>query len=165
MANIGAFSDVVFSVSNYRVYTFDKYRRKSAHRYEEHKMLARENVLESLGNDTEEITLEIMMLKAAGVDPAAQVLKLRQLMQNAEPDYLILGANVINASKFVITDIDEQVISWDGYGQPVVSKVKVTFKAYGERGDEIVTRITGGASSGNRFWSNVLSIARAIFKF
>lgn len=165
MANIGAFSDVVFSVSNYRVFTFDKYHRKSAHRYEEHKMLAREPVLESVGNDVEEITLEIMMLKAAGIDPAAQVLKLRQLMQNAEPDYLILGANVINASKFVITDIDEQVLHWDGYGQAVNSKVKVTFKAYGERGDEIVSRIKGGDNSKNRFWSNVLSIAKSILKF
>lgn len=127
-------------------------------------MLARENVLESLGNDTEEITLEIMMLKAAGVDPAAQVLKLRQLMNNAEPDYLILGATVINASKFVITDVDEQVISWDGYGQPVVSKVKVTFKQYGERGDEIVNRITSGAGKPNRFWSAVGNIVKSLLK-
>lgn len=95
MANIGAFSEVVFSVSNYRIFTFDKYRRKSGHRYEEHKMLTRENVLESVGQESEEISLEIMMLKSAGIDPALQVLKLRELLKSGEADYLILGANVI----------------------------------------------------------------------
>lgn len=124
---IGAFHNVVFEVSSHKVLTFDNYKRETSHNYAEHKILNAKPKLESVGKKLLEVSLEILLHGNLGVDVNSELSKLRELVENAEVDYLIIGEEVIG--KFVIEDMSEDVETWNG-GKPLVVKASVKFKEY-----------------------------------
>ena len=135
MARFGSFHELVFEVSSFRILTFTDYKRKTAHRYVKHEIHNYKPKLESVGNDLEEVELTIKFMVSLGVDPAAEVEKLRKMVQNAVADYLIIGTSVIGESPFVIKEISEEVNAWDGAGKILASTVKVVFNEYVIVGD------------------------------
>lgn len=136
MARFGAWGkDFVFEVSSFRILTFSGYKRKTAHRYVKHEIMNYKPKLESVGNDLEEVELTIKFMKTLGVDPAAEVEKLRKMLIAAECNYLIIGTEVIGNCLFVLEEISETVDTWDGAGKILASTVNVKFKEYAVVGD------------------------------
>jgi hypothetical protein len=57
------------------------------------------------------------------------------MCNEAEVNYLIIGAEVIGNCLFVIEDVSESVETWGGAGQIISSTVTVKFKEYATVGD------------------------------
>ena len=91
---IGAFADLVFEVSTYKVLTYDDYKRESKARYARHELINQTTALEYLGRDLEEISFKMTFTRTLGVDPEAETEKARQLCLDGVADYLILGNEV-----------------------------------------------------------------------
>ena len=135
MARIGAFGEILFEVSSFRVLTFDGYKRKTAHKYATHEVHNRVSILESVGMEPEEISLEILLHNGLGVNPAEELERLREMCRAGQPNYLIIGAEAINGTQFVITELSEDVKVWSAVGTINEAKVQVKFKEYAERGN------------------------------
>ena len=135
MARFGAWGDLVFEVSSFRILTFDNYKRKTSHRYVKHDIFNYKPKLESVGNDLEEVELKIKFMTSLGVNPAVEIEKLRAMCRNAETNYLIIGTEVIGGCLFVVDEISEEVESWSGTGEIISSTVNVKFKEYVVVGD------------------------------
>lgn len=132
---IGAFGDVVFEVSALKVMTFDEFKRETKAKYASHEIIGRPAVLEFVGRELEEISLTIKLVSALGVNPAEEALKLREICQSGEPNFLIIGNTVYGENEFVITDISESIIRWTGGGEIMTNQLEVKFKEYVPRGD------------------------------
>lgn len=135
MARFGAWGDLVFEVSSFRILTFDNYKRKTSHRYAKHEIMNYKPKLESVGNDLEEVELQIKFMTSLGVNPIDEMEKLRAMCRSAEVNYLIIGTTVIGDCLFVLEEISEQVDTWDGTGNILASTVNVKFKEYAVVGD------------------------------
>lgn len=135
MARIGAFGDLLFEVSYFKILSFDKWQRTTKHRYATHNIMNYKPKLESVGKDLETISLEILFHTGLGVDPRTETEKLRTMCNNGEVNYLIVGAEVIGNCLFVIEEVSEAVEHWSGTGQILTSRVTVKFKEYASAGD------------------------------
>lgn len=132
---IGAFGNLVFEVSYNKILTFDKYQRTTKHRYQKHDIINYTPKLESLGRELEEISLEIYFNRALNVNPKEEIQKLRQMCNNAEVNYLIIGGEVIGGCLWVIEEVSENPEHFGGGGQILTSRVNVQFKEYEPVGD------------------------------
>lgn len=112
--------------------TFDDYKRKTAHKFATHDVHNHVSVLESVGREPEEISMTILFHVSLGVDPAEEAEKLREMCRNGEPNYLIIGSEAINGSRFVITEISEDANVWSGVGTIMEAKLSIKFKEYVE---------------------------------
>lgn len=135
MAKFGYFGkDFPFEVSDSRVLTFDNYKRSTKHKYTTHDIHNRVGVLESVGMEPAEISLEILLHNGLGVNPAEELELLREMCKNGVPNYLTIGAEDVNGTRFVITELSEEVKAWSAVGTINEVKVTVKFKEYAERG-------------------------------
>ena len=132
---IGAFGELVFEVSARRVVTFDSYKRTTKAKYATHEIIGRPPVLEFTGRELEEITLTITLISCLGVTPEEEALKLREMCQRGEPNFLIIGNTVYGENEFVIDDVQESVLHWTGGGNVLTNKLDVTFREYVPTGD------------------------------
>ena len=133
---IGAFSDLVFEVSDFKVLTYDDYRRESKARYARHELINDTTALEYLGRDLEEISFKMTFTASLNVNPAAEAEKVRRLCQVGEADYLILGNRVIGENLWVIETVSEAAQAWDNAGNILVSTVDVKLAEYVARINE-----------------------------
>ena len=132
---IGAFGTLIFEVSAQRVITFDNYKRTTKAKYAKHEIIGRPPVSEFVGRELESITLTITLISCLGVTPEEEALKLRDICQRGEPNFLIIGNTVYGENEFVITDVSESVLHWTGGGNVLTNKLDVTFEEYVPTGD------------------------------
>lgn len=134
MARIGAFGETVFSVSSWACLTFDGYKRTVKHEFATHKVHNHVSVLESVGRPPQEVSMEIVLMTALGVNPREEANRLRQMCLDGEPNYLIIGDEAINGSRFVLESLDEEVKAWTAVATPQDIKLKLKLKEYTEIG-------------------------------
>ena len=131
---VGAFGDTVFEVSMLRVITFDGFKRTVKAKYASHEIIGRPAVLEFVGRELEEISLTIKLMANLGVTPEEEALKLREMCQRGEPNFLIIGETVYGENEFVITDVTESINQWAGTNI-MMNQLDLTFKEYVPTGD------------------------------
>ena len=131
---VGAFGDTVFEVSMLRVITFDGFKRTVKAKYASHEIIGRPAVLEFVGRELEEISLTIKLMANLGVTPEEEALKLREMCQRGEPNFLIIGETVYGENEFVITDVTESINQWAGTNV-MMNQLDLTFKEYVPTGD------------------------------
>jgi phage protein U len=130
MAKIGSFGTVVFEVSPKRILTFDELKRKSGSRWEEHEVIGGKPIPEFIGQTLDEITLPILLRANAGVDPKAELDKLRVFKNNGQTSPLIIGGSSLSNSQWFIDDISEVHKVYDGKGRLITAEVELTLKEY-----------------------------------
>lgn len=138
----GSFGDIEFECSSKVVRTFDDYRRKTAARFAEHKLIGRKPLLEFLGEDLNEISFKIKLVRSLGVDPKEEADKLRELCLTGSAEFLTIGEDVIG--QFVLESIDEDVEYWER-GEILISELKVRLKEYVD--DDLSTESNSAADS------------------
>ena len=131
---VGAFGDTVFEVSMLRVITFDGFKRTVKAKYASHEIIGRPAVLEFVGRELEEVSLTIKLMSNLGVAPEEEALKLREMCQRGEPNFLIIGETVIGENEFVIMDVTESVNQWIGTNI-MVNQLDLNLKEYVPTGD------------------------------
>lgn len=127
---IGAFAELVFEVSNYRVITYDDYKRDTKSRYAKHELINQTTTLEWLGRDVGEISFTMTFTTMLNVDPIEEADKVRVLCEDGVADYLILGNAVIGDNLWVIESVSESAKAWDNAGNILVSSVDVKMIEY-----------------------------------
>ena len=127
---IGAFAELVFEVSNYRVITYDEYKRESKSRYAKHELINQTDTLEWLGRDVGEISFTMTFTTMLNVDPTEEADKVRVLCEDGVADYLILGNTVIGDNLWLIESVSESAKAWDNAGNILVSSVDVKMLEY-----------------------------------
>lgn len=111
-----------------KVLTFDNYRRTTRARYAKHELFNQQTQLEKVGDDTEQITLEIKLIRDLGVKPEELSKLIREYIRDGHSDFLIIGNTVVGT--FVITEMQEQLETVDAFGRVLVSVLSVTFESY-----------------------------------
>lgn len=76
---VGYMDDIPFLTSGMLVRTFDEWTRGSEGRWAKHDLMGEKPVLEFLGPDVEEISFKMLFRSDLGVDPRAEIERLRQM--------------------------------------------------------------------------------------
>lgn len=110
-----------------KVLTFDNYRRTTRARYAKHELFNQQTQLEKVGDDTEQITLTIKLVRDLGVKPEKLSKLIRDYIRDGTADFLIIGNTVVGT--FIITEMEEQLETVDCFGRVIVSVLNVTFES------------------------------------
>lgn len=135
---VGSFGDdIIFEVSNAKIFTFDNFKRESKANFAEHKIIGRPAVLEFLGRELDSVTFTAIFSAQLlpGADLLQEVHKFRNKLWQGTPEFLIINSHAYTENKMVITDLSEAVEIFDGNGAHQVVKIDVTLKEYVERLD------------------------------
>lgn len=127
---IGAFSELVFEVSSFKVLTYDDYKRDSKARYAKHELINQTTVLEYLGAELEEISFKMTFTTMLNVNPIEETQKVRDMCLDGVADYFILGNRVVGDNLWVIESVGEEATSWDNRGNILASSVNVKMLEY-----------------------------------
>lgn len=127
---IGAFGDLVFEVSNFKVVTFDDFKRTTKAKFAEHNIILEKAKLEFLYSELEEITFTMIFLNSLGVNPFDEVQKARVMCKTGEANFLIIGNHAYGENAWVITDMTENVTVWNGKGEMIGNKLDVSLREY-----------------------------------
>ncbi len=133
MAKIGSFGDLVFSVSENTVRTFDGLSWKVSANYATHDRHIQRDVLEFLGPEPEEITFKMAFSVFHGVNPIDEVERLNQMCREGVAAHLIIGAKKYGSYKWVITSVSSEMNRFDNKGNCWGATASVTLKEYAER--------------------------------
>lgn len=132
---IGAFSETAFEVSNFKVTTFSDFKRNTKAKFAEHDTIGQAPKLEFLHRDLETISFEMTLHSSLGVNPEEETKKLREMCQNGDADFLIIGNEPYGENEWIIESLSEAVKFWDKDGKIYASKLDVNLKEYVRESD------------------------------
>lgn len=127
---IGCFSDIVFEVSDEKIYTFGNFKLNASARYNSHEIIGEKPVTEYVGPNLKSISLTINLNGNYGVSPIDEMYKWIDLAETGEADYLVIGRDVMGDDKWVVKSVSE---TWDTFfneGELFAGKIDVTFEEY-----------------------------------
>ena len=127
---VGAFGETAFEVSNFKVLTFKNFKRDTKAKFATHDTIGQPPKLEFLHRELETISFDMIFHKSLGVNPEEEIKKLREMCQNGDADFLIIGNAPYGENEWVIESISESAEVWDGEGKIYSSKVDVSLKEY-----------------------------------
>ena len=133
MAKIGSFGDVVFSVSDRTVKTFNEMSWKFGANYATHDRHLQEDLLEFLGPTPDSISFTMVFSVFRGVKPYKEVKRLREMVKNGEAGRLVIGGKVYGSYKWVATDGTAELERYDNKGNLWAATVKMTLQEYAKR--------------------------------
>ena len=94
MAKIGSFGDLVFSVSNNTVRTFDSMSWDFSTDYATHDRHIKADLLEYMGPGLEGISFSMTFSVFLGVNPLKEIKKLREMVRKGYAERLVIGGKV-----------------------------------------------------------------------
>lgn len=116
-------SDVVFEVSDSRVFTFSDFQRTVSAEYAEHNRIGGRAELELLYPNPQEIKFTMILDATFGVKPRSTLELLELSCETGRVNPLIIGEKRVGKNNWVITSIDEE---WDViYSMGEVARVNV----------------------------------------
>lgn len=133
MAKIGTFGDLVFSVSDKTVRTFDSMSWDFSAKYTTHDRHIKPDLLEYMGPEIEGISFSVTFSVFLGTKPHKEIKKLRQMVRKGQAERLVLGGKVYGSYKWVIQKGTAELERFDGKGNLWSAKVKITLKEYPKR--------------------------------
>ncbi len=131
MATIGALGDIVFSVSTNAVKTFNDFKRTASPKFASHGRHLKDTLLEFTGNDPDKISFSMLFSVYLGIDPQAEIKKLKSAAHKGKIMYLVIGRE--SFGNWVITGLSEGREHIDNKGNTLVAKVDISLTAYAGR--------------------------------
>lgn len=125
---VGTYGNIIFTVSAHRLYLIDGFSRKAGAKIEEHQVTGGKPRAEFIAPTLDEVSFTITLLASHGVNPAAEVEKLRTICGGGQVHRLMIGGR--NLGKFLLTEVSDDWEKSTGDGRVMVAKVKVSFKEY-----------------------------------
>ncbi|MBQ0067563.1 MAG: phage tail protein [Phascolarctobacterium sp.] len=133
MAKIGSFGDLVFSVSDNTVRTFDKLSWKVSAKYATHDRHIKRDVMEFLGPEPASIDFQMAFSVFHGTNPLNEIKKLNKMVNKGITARLVLGGKKYGSYKWVITSVSSELEKYDNKGNCWAATAKVTLKEYPKR--------------------------------
>jgi len=127
-SGVGSFGPVVFQVSEEVLSLVKDVRRKTAARTEEHQVVGAKPRLEFLSPELAETSFKVFWHRAFGVNPRAELQRLRVLCEAGAAQRLILGGE--NFGKHMLTEVSESWLRSGPDGAPLVAEASLTLKEY-----------------------------------
>lgn len=122
---IGYFGGIVFSVSKSKIKTIRDLSRNGSADIQTHKRHLNVDLPEFVGSGLESISFNIRLSKYLGVSsPKSDLKKIISYEYNGKPQYLVLGTETLGRYKWL------------------VSKHKVTYEHYDERGNVVTMDVS-----------------------
>ena len=125
---IGSFGPVVFEVSESKVYTFDEFKRQTQAKFGTHELLGKKPKLEFIAPGLDSISFQIVLNASLGIDIAAELVKLRDIVNNGQYHPLLIGDDSIG--NFVIESLSESWRNISNLGRPQVVALDISLKEY-----------------------------------
>lgn len=133
MARIGSLGDLVFSVSDNTVKTFDKMSWDFSADYATHDRHIKADLLEYKGPGIETISFSMVLSVFLGVNPLKEIKKLRKMVRKGYAERLVIGGKVYGSYKWVMQKGTVDFQRFDNKGNLWAAKIKVTLKEYPKR--------------------------------
>lgn len=133
MAKIGAFGNLVFSVSENTVKTFDQLSWKNSAKYATHDRHIKRDVLEYLGPEPGSISFSMAFSISYGANPLSEIERLNEMVNEGVTERLVLGGRVYGSYKWVITGVQSTMKRYDNKGNCWAATAQVTMKEYPKR--------------------------------
>ena len=132
MASIGSFGPIVFEVTTDKILTFHNFSRSTEPRYVEHKVQRLKPRLEFEGEGIDPIKLSIRLKSWFGINPLAEMEKIRDYAQKGKRDLLIIGSKPVSPNHFVIKRAEETHQKVDNKGFVLEIDVQLELLEYVE---------------------------------
>mgnify|MGYP002623338865 CR=1 FL=1 len=141
---VGYMGDIPFVTSRRYLLTFYDFNRDSEARWAKHNIIGDKPVMEFLGPDTENISMNISLRRDHGINVENMLDRLRKMRDTGEAFTLVLGSKVIgsivqrllfkkkfgtNTGLWVLKGLKETTKHWAGGNQNIVD-VTVTLEEY-----------------------------------
>lgn len=125
---LGGFGEIIFYVNPLKTMTFSDAEHNSSVEYAEHKIVGEKPKLEFIGENLDEVSLNIKLSSWFGVNPAAALILFDEYRSNGDIFDLILGENVLG--EYVITSTSKGYKDVNWFGQITELDLSVKFKEY-----------------------------------
>ncbi len=132
MAKLGTLGEIVFSVSDKKIQTFDDMSLESSVKYHTHDRHLEKPLLEFGGMETDKLSFTMYHSVFLGVNPEKQIKMIDEYMNAGEILSLIIGGKRYG-SKWVITKHSKAYKKFDKKGRVLVVESKVTLEEYASR--------------------------------
>ncbi len=122
--------DITFFVNAGKQLSFANMNRTSSGRWATHNIVGSWPKMEFLGPGMDEVTMDVVLDAAMGVNPRKRMGKLRVACKKGEVHYLYIGGRKVCQNKVAISKVSEE---WDqiwNRGELVRAVVSVTFTEY-----------------------------------
>ena len=133
MARIGSFGDLVFSVSDKTVRTFDSMSWDFSADYATHDRHIKADLLEYIGPSIETISFSMVFSVFLGVNPLKEIRRLRNMVQSGYAQRLVIGGKVYGSYKWVMQKGTVDLKRFDRQGELWAASARVTLKEYPKR--------------------------------
>lgn len=132
MAKLGTLGEIVFSVSDKKIQTFDDMSLESSVKYHTHDRHLEKPLLEFGGMETDKLSFTMYHSVFLGVNPEKQIKMIDEYMNAGEILSLIIGGKRYG-SKWVITKHSKAYKKFDKKGRVLVVESKVALEEYASR--------------------------------
>lgn len=133
MARIGSFGDLVFSVSENTVKTFDQISWKTSAKYATHDRHIKADVQEFLGPEPGSISFTMAFSVFYGTNPLSEVMKLNEMVKRGIIERLVIGGRVYGSYKWVISEVSAELKRYDNKGHCWAATAQVAMQEYPKR--------------------------------
>ena len=113
-----------------RVMTFDNFQRRTRARYARHQLINKTSLLEKVGDEPDEITLDVKLIRELlGTSVESEIELIRGYIKDGTAESLIIGSEVLG--EFVITELSEGRSFVDCFGRTQAAELSLTFEETG----------------------------------
>lgn len=120
---IGAYGDIVFTVSTKNIKTFDELSRRSAVRFADHEVAGKKPVSEFTGETLDEITFNIQLNRTYAA-PERDLALLNKIKSSGSANRLIIGSR--NLGRFTLREFEENLTHVGKNGKILFAEVALT---------------------------------------
>ena len=132
---IGALGNIPFAVSSRQIRTFDNLSWNSSARYATHDRHLLPPLLEYVGTNADEISLDMYFSVFLRTDPQAEIRRLLEAERSGRAMFLVIGRRIYGRGRWVIESTNKGLERFDGRGNLLVASVNVKLKEYLRRGN------------------------------
>lgn len=133
MAVVGSWGDLVFSVDDKKIHTFDSLKWDCGARFATHNRHLKEPLLEYLSPDSETINFTMRLSVYLGINPMTELAKLLRASREGRVNRLAIGDVGYGTYKWALTKISNTMKTYDNTGNLLFATVDVTMQSYAKR--------------------------------
>lgn len=126
--------DIVFSVSERKILTYQKLSKTSTARFSSHVGIYGKPLREFQGTELEEVSMKVHLNAALGVSINFVVENLKKALYTGKANYLVLGGRRFGNGKYILTKINEDYKKTTINGKFLEVELSLTFVEDSEGG-------------------------------
>jgi phage protein U len=128
--SLGTFGDIIFSVSNKTLRTFDEFSHTVTGRWEVHEPIGTNPRPEFIGPGQGEISFKMQLFSSMGIDPRTEMEKVERMVTSGDHAPIIIGGRPVGSGDWYVESRDSDYRTVSGDGKITSAEVALTVKEY-----------------------------------